>query len=368
MPAVVITGADGFIGRTLCLRLSEAGYDVRKILSASTREDLLQCLTDADAVVHLAGVNRPADPADFMTGNRDSVVELISVLRESGKKTSVVLASSAQAVNGTAYGESKLAGERALLDFAEAEGVTAHVLRLPNVFGKWCRPNYNSAVATFVHNIARDLPITINDRAARLSLVYVDDVATTIIDLIRAGPAGAGLRTVGPVYDTTVGEVADLIRRFHSDRGQALIDQVGSGLSRALYATYIAALPTTAFSYPLVANADPRGVFCEVLKTRTSGQFSFLTAHPGVTRGGHYHHTKVEKFVVVQGVARFRFRHVLTQEAREITTSGDHPEVVETIPGWTHDITNVGDGVMISLLWANEIFCPEEPDTIFEKV
>ena len=368
MLTVVVTGAEGFIGKTLCLRLAERAFEVRKIDIGSTNDDLRAAVADADAVVHLAGVNRPKDPADFVTGNRDAVECLTEILGDSGRSIPVILTSSIQAAKDSSYGASKLAGERVLLDFAEATGGTAHVLRLPNVFGKWCRPNYNSAVATFCHNIARDLPITVNDPAAPLSLVYVDDVATAIIALIEAGPAGAGYRDVAPVYQTTVGEVADLISRFHADRGEAMMEPVGTGLVRALYATYVAALPEESFSYPLINNVDPRGGFCEVLKTRTSGQFSFLTAHPGVTRGGHYHHTKVEKFVVVQGTARFRFRHILTNEVREIVTSGDTPVAVETIPGWTHDITNIGEDVMISLLWANELFSREEPDTIFEKV
>lgn len=365
---VVVTGAGGFIGRNLGVRLGELKMEVRPIEAEDSVEDLARALSDADAVVHLAGVNRPQDPSEFMAGNHGSVTKLRDLLRDLGRNVPVVLTSSIQAEKENEYGRSKKAGEDVLLDFGRETGGTVHVLRLANVFGKWCRPNYNSAVATFVHNIARDLPITVNDPGAPLSLIYVDDVVETIVSLLTNGPAGADYREAGPVYQTTVGEVADLIRRFHEDRRLALIESVGAGLPRALYATYVAALPVEAFSYPLVAHVDPRGAFSEVLKTRTSGQFSFLTAHPGVTRGGHYHHTKVEKFVVVHGTALFRFRHILTGELREITTSGETLIVVETIPGWTHDITNVGDGLMISLLWANEIFSPEKPDTIFEKV
>jgi UDP-2-acetamido-2,6-beta-L-arabino-hexul-4-ose reductase len=263
---------------------------------------------------------------------------------------------------------SKKAAETSLLAFAERSGNPAYVLRLPNVFGKWCRPNYNSAVATFCHNVARGLPIRIDNPAAPLALVYIDDVVAGIVDLLDAGDGVSGFREIGPVYRTTVGAVADLILRFRDDRAQALIETVGEGLTRALYATYVAALPTDAFSYPLVPHIDPRGAFSEMLKTRNSGQISVFTAHPGVTRGGHYHHTKTEKFLVVKGEARFKFRHMLTGETHEIRTSDAEPTVVETVPGWTHDITNIGDDTLICVLWANEIFDRQRPDTIQEAV
>jgi len=366
---IVVTGADGFIGRNLTVRLNEMNtWEVRPIEVASSVEDWREAVSAAEVVVHLAGVNRPLDPAEFMTGNRDTVATLIAAVEATGRRIPIILTSSARADDDSAYGLSKKAAEETLLAFADRTGNPVHIFRLPNVFGKWCRPNYNSAVATFCHNVARGLPITVNDPSAPLSLVYIDDVVAAIIDLATARPAGRGFRTVAPVYRTTVGEVADLIRRFRDDRRDALIESVGVGLIRALYATFVAALPPEAFSYPLVAHTDPRGSFSEMLKTRTSGQFSYFTAHPGVTRGGHYHHSKTEKFLVVEGEARFRFRHILTGEAHEVRTSGAVPVVVETVPGWTHDITNIGHGALISLLWANEIFDRDRPDTVAEKV
>ena len=241
------------------------------------------------------------------------------------------------------------------------------MFRLPNVFGKWCRPNYNSAVATFCHNIARDLPIQVHDPAAPLRLVYVDDLMATLLAALDgrvAAPRAGELATTGPIYESTVGEVAECIRGFRAGRQTLQIDRVGTGLMRALYATYVSGLPVEGFAYDLPVHADARGVFVEMLKTPDAGQFSFLTAAPGVTRGGHYHHTKTEKFLVIRGNARFRFRHMLTGETYALDTTGEVPQVVETVPGWTHDITNLGEEDLIVMLWANEIFDRDQPDTV----
>jgi UDP-2-acetamido-2,6-beta-L-arabino-hexul-4-ose reductase len=365
---VVVTGADDFIGRNLGLRLRELNdFEVRPA-EVGAAEELRAAVAAADAIVHLAGVHRPKDPAEFMPGNQGSVAALTEAVEASGRRIPIVLASSTHAAGDTPYGVSKKAAEDTLFAFARRTGNPAYVFRLANEFGKWCPPNYNSVVATFCHNLARGLPIVVNDAAAPLSLVYIDDVVDAIVDVLRSAPGGWGFRDAGPVYQTTVGAVADMIRRFHDDRDSGLIETVGVGLTRALYATYVASLPTEHFEYPLVSHTDPRGSFSEILKTRTSGQFSYFTALPGVTRGGHYHHTKTEKFLVVRGQALFRFRHMITGEVHEVRTSGETPVVVETVPGWTHDITNVGDETLISVLWANEIFDPQRPDTFQEKV
>lgn len=366
---IVVTGAGGFIGKNLMVRLRELhDFEAIPIEVGTSEATLAEALRDAAAVVHLAGVNRPRDPAEFMTGNRDSIVHVTETLAHAGRAVPIILTSSIRAEDDSPYGYSKRAAEEELLAFGERTGNPVHVFRLPNVFGKWCRPNYNSAVATFCHNIARGLPITVNDPGAALSLVYVDDVVAAIVGLLSAPPARSGYREVAPVYDTTVGEVAELLHRFRDDREAGLIEAVGVGFVRALYATYVSALPVDNFSYSLVAHADPRGSFTEMLKTRTSGQFSYFTAHPGVTRGGHYHHTKTEKFLILAGEALFRFRHILTGDTHEVHTSGAEPVVVETVPGWTHDVTNVGSDTLIAMLWANEIFDRERPDTIAMKV
>jgi UDP-2-acetamido-2,6-beta-L-arabino-hexul-4-ose reductase len=239
---------------------------------------------------------------------------------------------------------------------------------LPNVFGKWCRPNYNSAVATFCYNVAHDLPLTIHDPQAQLQLVYIDDVVTEFVRALKSPELPAGFGNVGPVYSSTVGEVAAYITSFKDVRDSLLTQPVGGGLSRALYSTYVTYLDPERFGYPLTKYEDPRGMFVEMLKTRDSGQFSFFTAHPGITRGGHYHHSKTEKFLVVKGQARFRFRHILTNETFELVTDAANPTVVDTIPGWAHDITNTSEDEMIVMLWANEVFDRQRPDTIAQSV
>lgn len=360
---IAITGADGFVGRNLAVRLGELGDEVLPLTRASTREDWHRTVAGADAVVHLAGANRPADPGEFMAVNAGAAELLAEAVRAGGRPVPVVYSSSAKAGDDTEYGRSKRAGEEHLLRLGRETGSPVYVFRLPNVFGKWARPDYNSAVATFCHNIPRGLPIRIDDPAAALSLVYVDDVVQAFLDVLD-GRARPGFVDMSTIYHTTVGAVADTIRGFRTDRDDNLIAPVGTGLTRALYATYVAALPASEFAYPIVSHRDPRGAFSEMLKTRDAGQFSYFTAHPGVTRGGHYHHTKTEKFLIVHGEALFRFRHIVTGETHEIRTSGAEPVIVETVPGWAHDVTNVGEGEMISLLWANEVFDRERPDTV----
>lgn len=364
---VLITGANGFLGKNLQLHLAER-KDV-DVLCFSREHDVLQfpdLLREVDFVFHLAGINRPQDAQEFLTGNKDLTQDLSIAISKSGRKMSVVYTSSIQADFDNPYGISKRAAEEVLFDLQKSHGIPVHLFRLPNVFGKWCKPNYNSAVATFCHNIARGSPIQVNDPAAPLTLVHVDDVVARFVQVLDGanGPVSVGaFSTVAPQYTTTVGVVAQLIQTFHDSRSTLVTERVGAGLVRALYSTYVSYLPTEAFAYSVAQHADPRGVFVEMLKTPDCGQFGFFTAHPGVTRGGHYHHSKTEKFLVTKGNARFRFRQMYTGETYELLTSGDKAEIVETVPGWTHDITNIGVDEMVVMLWANEIFDRERPDT-----
>jgi UDP-2-acetamido-2,6-beta-L-arabino-hexul-4-ose reductase len=368
---VLITGANGFVGKNLQLHLAERP-DVQ-VVCFTRSDDLAQLpvmIQGIDFVFHLAGVNRPLDPVDFVSGNTDLTQALCKVVANvaetTGKKVPVVYTSSTKAAYENAYGDSKRGAEDALLELQRSHGVPVHVFRLPNVFGKWCKPNYNSAVATFCHNIARGLPIQVNDPVAPVTLVYVDDLVERFVQLMDGADAAVdadGFATMAPQYTTTVGELARQFQLFKDSRVTLMTERVGTGLMRALYATYVSYLPVESFAYTVPQHADPRGVFVEMLKTPDCGQFSYFTAHPGITRGGHYHHSKTEKFLVIKGRARFKFRHMQTGQGHELVTTGNKPEVVETVPGWTHDITNIGSDEMVVMLWANEVFDRSHPDT-----
>lgn len=366
---VLITGADGFIGKNLIVRLRER--DDVNILCFTRRDDarlLPALMLEVDFVFHLAGVNRPQDPQEFLSGNTDLTQALCDAIKASGKSLPVLYTSSSQAEQDNPYGSSKRGAEEALLELAGTSGAAVHLFRLPNVFGKWARPNYNSAVATFCHNITRDLPIQINDPHARINLVYIDDVVRHFIAVMDGGLAGEPFVSIDPQYSITVGELAEQLYAFRDSRKTLVTEAVGTGFVRALYSTYLSYLPPESFTYEVPIHDDSRGVFVEMLKTKDSGQFSYFTAHPGITRGGHYHHSKTEKFLVIKGKACFRFRQIVSGEFYELFTDGEQPEIVETVPGWTHDITNVGDEEMIVMLWANEIFDREHPDTFTRPV
>ena len=366
---IVITGADGFIGRNLCVRLGELGHtDLARITLDSSDEELKAALKGAEFVFHLAGINRPKDVSEFATGNAGLTETVCTLLAEYGNKAPVVLSSSTQAALDNPYGQSKRAAEDVVLAHGERTGAPAYVFRLTNVFGKWSQPNYNSAVATFCHNIARGQEIKINDLSSPLKLVYIDDVVEAFVTLLAEPRKASGFVDAGPEYETSVGQVADTIRGFAASRASMITDRVGTGLVRALYSTYLSFLPPESFAYEVPKHGDPRGVFVEMLKTPDCGQFSYFTAHPGITRGEHYHHTKTEKFLVIKGKAHFGFRHIVTGETHEIVTEGGEGRIVETVPGWTHNITNIGEDEMIVMLWANEIFDRERPDTFAMKV
>lgn len=361
---VLVTGANGFIGSNLVSRFqTEDNIEVFKFTRQSSIEELRSLLPSIDFICHAAGVNRPQDDNEFDKVNADLTRRLCLELQGLKKHIPIIFTSSVHVNNKNKYGASKRAAEKYLLEYSEKTKIPVYIFRLPHVIGKWCRPNYNSVVSTFCHNIARNIPIQIDDPSYELNLVYIDDFIDTIIRILNKKISFDTYCEVNPTYPINVGDLAKLLYAFKSSKESLINENVGKGMLRALYSTYISYLPLEDWSYKLDKNEDSRGAFVEIMKTRDSGQFSFFTAHPGITRGGHYHHTKTEKFLVVRGKAVLNFRNILTNQKHQIFVSSDNPEVVETIPGWAHDITNIGDEDMIVFIWANEVFDVTNPDT-----
>ena len=362
---VLITGAFGFIGTNLSLYFQERPEV--QIVSFSRDQDvdeLPDLLVGVDWVFHLAGVNRPKTEAEFFAGNVGLTECLCTAIKASGRQIPVVFASSIQANLDNGYGASKMSAEGVLQNLHNETKNPVFIYRLPNIFGKFASPNYNSVVATFCYNIARELPININDPSKSLSLAYVDDVVESFVGLMSEEIREVVRYVdVAPIFTISLGALAAQLYRFHKSRLNLVTEPVGNGFLRALYATYMSYIPSQCFAYDLPQHKDERGVFVEILKTKESGQFSFFSAHPGYTRGGHYHNSKTEKFLVLKGKAQFCFRHLITNEFSEVITTGDVPQVVETVPGWTHDVTNIGDVELICLVWVNEIFDRAKPDT-----
>ncbi|EGC2640038.1 SDR family oxidoreductase [Escherichia coli] len=322
----------------------------------------------ADIIFHLAGINRPNNESEFFTGNADFTKNITDILIKNDKKTPIVFSSSTQATNESPYGKSKNTAEKTLVNYSLKTGGEVYIYRLPNIFGKWCKPNYNSFIATFCYNSINNIELTINDPASEVELMYIDDVIAKFIEHAKGSNIQKENITLSPIYKSTVGEIAEIITNFKNDRMQIKIDEVGTGLKRALYATWLSYLTPEDFSYKIKTFPDHRGVFGEILKTEKNGQLSFFTAEVGVTRGGHYHHTKNEKFLVVQGKARFRFKHIITGQLFEKFVDATQYEIVDTVPGWSHDITNIGDEKLIVILWANEVFNSKKTDTIMSVI
>lgn len=364
---VVVTGSRGFIGKNLCIFLREEHHEVLEIHRETLQHDILSYLQQADFVFHLAGVNRPLDLNEFQVGNVDLTQFIVKSLSDSNRSVPLVLTSSTQAENDNDYGASKLAAESLVRSYAASSGAACYIYRLPNVFGKWCKPNYNSFVATFCNNVMKGIDISVHEPNTPVKLVYIDDVCASFIKLLE-GNTSSGFKKISTEFNATVGEVANIILSFKSSHTTLITERVGAELTRALYATYLSYTSPNHFNYSIPSYEDERGIFCEMLKTKDSGQFSFFTAHPGITRGGHYHHTKNEKFLVIKGEAVFKFENISTGQRHELTVNGSNPEIVETVPGWTHDITNSGDEELIVMLWANEIFDRQRPDTITKEL
>jgi UDP-2-acetamido-2,6-beta-L-arabino-hexul-4-ose reductase len=378
---ILVTGAKGFIGRNLVAELNNIkegkakGYGLSPELTVfeydmDTDISLLDgYCRDADFVFHLAGVNRPKEQGEFMEGNFGFTSTLLEALKRHGNNCPVMLASSIQAELDNPYGVSKKAGEDLLFSYGKEVGADVLVYRFPNVFGKWCRPNYNSAVATFCHNVAHDLPIQVNDRSVNMTLVYIDDVVKELISALEGKPYRLGEFCSVPVeHRITLGEIVDLIYSFKESRKNLLVPDLSDAFAKKLYSTYLSYLPVDGFSYSLTMNVDERGSFTEFLKSPDRGQVSINISKPGITKGQHWHHTKNEKFLVVSGKGVIRFRKIDEEKVYEYFVSGDKLEVVDIPVGYTHNIENLGDTDMVTVMWVNEIFDPQRPDTFFLPV
>lgn len=348
------------------------GFSLEHFVRGDEVNKLYSLVAQVDVVVHLAGENRPTNEFLFHKVNAGLTAVLCDAIRQekdrTGRKVHLVFASSTQANDDNAYGLSKRAAEKLVENLADDVGNSVSVFRLPGVFGKWCKPNYNSVVATFCHNISRGLPIKINDPTVSLRLVYIDDVVSALVMAIQDLNCGTKRFEVQPEYLIKIRELLDQIEVFKNGRSSLMVERVGDGFSRALYATYLSYIPHDNFSYEIPQYEDSRGIFVEMLKTPDCGQFSYFTAHPGVTRGGHYHHTKTEKFLVLKGKALFCFKNLVTNDVVELCCSGDESKVVDTIPGWVHSITNIGQDEMVVMLWSSEKFDRNRPDTIASKI
>lgn len=364
----LITGAAGFIGRNLALVLERNGDTVIGLDVDSPEGALEDGLKQADVVFHLAGINRPKEQSEYDTGNRGYTEELVDAIRASGKHPTVVFASSTQAELDNAYGQSKLGAERALSQLGDICSVL--IFRLTNVFGKWARPNYNSGVTTFCHNVANELPIEIHDPSKEVCLVHVDDVIAAFLSQVGlvAGKPGVTLTDAGPTRTMTVGSLADLVRSFRTFRQTLNTPSFDDWFVKKLYATYLTYLPQNDIAYDLDVKTDARGFLAEVLRFPTGGQIFISRTKPGITRGNHYHDTKTEKFLVLEGEGMVRMRHVETDMVFEYPVNGMEPRVVDIPVGYTHSIENVGAGDMVTLFWACEPFDPGNPDTYFVEV
>lgn len=370
MKTVLITGSEGFVGKNLRVTLQRR-EDVR-IICFDIQDDpavLNKLLDQADFIYHLAGVNRPQNPEEFKSGNIGLTEQICSYLTRSGRVVPLVITSSTQAALDNPYGVSKRGAEEVVFTYGRVTGTPVHVFRLPNVFGKWCRPNYNSGVATFCHNIANSLPIQVNDPNVQMNLVYIDDVVRTFIDLLYGKELKDGeFNRVDPVHAIKLGEIVELIQSFKESRNNKSIPNLSDLFVKKLYSTYLSYLPTDSFSYPLKMNVDERGSFTEFIKSPDRGQISINISKPGITKGNHWHHTKNEKFLVVSGQGVIRFRRVGGAEILEYTVSGEKLEVVDIPTGYTHNISNIGTTDLVTVMWCNELFDPENPDTFYESV
>ena len=367
---ILVTGAEGFIGKNLIAELRNRDYTNIFEYDKDTDTSLLdEYCKDADFVFHLAGVNRPKDHSEFMEGNFGFTSTLLDSLKKHKNTCPVLISSSTQAELENPYGMSKKAGEDSFFAYSKETGAKVLVYRFPNVFGKWCKPNYNSAVATFCHNIAHDIPITVNNPSVVMNLVYIDDVVDELINALQEKEnTNREFCEVSVVYTIQLGEIVDLIYSFKNSREERSIPDMTDTFTKKLYSTYLSYLPKDQFSYELNMNIDNRGSFTEFIKTPDRGQVSVNISKPGITKGNHWHHTKNEKFLVVSGKGVIRFRKIDSDEVIKYYVSGEKMEIVDIPPGYTHNIENLGETDMVTIMWANELFNPDNPDTYYLEV
>lgn len=367
---ILITGSGGFIAQNLITELENRGYKNLLLCDRSTTgEELDSYVEECEFLIHLAGVNRPVQESEYYSGNTGFTEKLIRLLEAKQKRVPVIYSSTILNTPHVHYGRSKREAERLLQEYRKKTGSPIFIFRLPNVFGKWSRPNYNSFVATFCYNIAHDLDIKVNDPAAQVILAYIDDVVNGLISCMEeADGKGEEFLDISETYETTVGEVADRILAFKRGRDSLEIPYIEDSLGKKLYSTYLSYLEPEDFSYKLRMNHDGRGSFTEFLHLNNLGQLSVNVAKPGIVKGNHWHHTKVEKFLVVSGTALIRFRHMITGKVAEYQVSGEQLEVVDIPVGYTHSIANIGQQDLVTIMWANEVFDPKRPDTYYEEV
>ncbi|MGS0654556.1 polysaccharide biosynthesis C-terminal domain-containing protein [Staphylococcus arlettae] len=367
---IVITGSNGFVGKNLKEDLkATTDYEIFEVHRQTSSDELKQYLLVADSVVHLAGVNRPQNDTEFKIGNADFLQQILEILKDNPKQPKIIFASSIQAEIDTPYGNSKRESEHLLINFAVQNGNESLIYRLPNLFGKWCKPNYNSVIATFCHNIARNKEIQVNDEDVELKLNYIDDVIKEFKNAIAGRPTIKNDRPEVPnVFEEKLGTVAKLLYRFKEMNINKSLPNIENPFERALHSTFLSYLPKDKFSYPLKMNVDDRGSFTEIFKTIDRGQVSVNISKPGIVKGNHWHHTKNEKFLVVSGHGVIRFRKVGDDKIIEYPVTSEKLEVVDIPVGYTHNIENLGDTDMVTIMWVNEIFDPHNPDTYFLEV
>jgi UDP-2-acetamido-2,6-beta-L-arabino-hexul-4-ose reductase len=366
---ILVTGAKGFIGKNLCLTLKNAGHEVFEYDLGSTDDDLKSFVSKTDWIIHLAGINRPLKPEEFIDGNVNLAQKLLDVVLAAGSKAPIIFSSSTQAALDNSYGQSKKKAEEELFAFQKKNNHPVYVFRLYNAFGKWCRPNYNSVIATFCYNVAHDLPIQINEVAPAIDFVYIDDIVASFLNVLSSdGKGSKDIIYPEPHYSEKLGDIANALYGFKKSRSDFSVPDIQDQFFKKLYSTYLSYLEEDNFAYPLVPHKDQRGSFTEMLKTKSLGQVSVNVSKPGITKGNHYHMTKNEKYLVVTGTCEIKFRKVGTDKVITYKCSGDDLRVVDIPPGYTHCITNVGTCDSVTIMWANEQFDPNHPDTVMMPV